>query len=135
MKFVQEKCSIECHAANIISRKIMVNSYIEIKRIGRCRTYKCKRNSEAHITKTLPHPCEPIYKTSSAVGIGDFLECEDLYLAINNMKTLKVTKNPHTGTHNAQFTSTDCYTYAEISRRIPGIPDRTISQPKVIAGP
>ena len=115
MKSVHEKCSIECEAANVVSRQIMRNSFIEIKSIGKCTTYKCKRNSEATITKELPHPPKPIHKDTSSVLRGDSLECEDMFLAVNSVKALKIAVHPYTSTHKAQITSTNSYTFAEIS--------------------
>ncbi len=122
MKNVHEKCSIECDAADVVSRQIMRNSFIEIKSIGKCTTYKCKRNSEAVITKELPHPPKPVHKFTSCVNRGDSLECEDMFLAVNSVKALKIAIRPYTSTHKAQITSTNSYTFAEISRQIPGIP-------------
>lgn len=122
MKNVHEKCSIECDAADIVSRQIMRNSFIEIKSIGKCTTYKCKRNSEAVITKELVSPPKPIYKSTSRVLQGDSLECEDMFLAVNSVKALRIIVKKYTGTHKAQITSTNSYTFAEISKQIPGIP-------------
>ena len=121
MKLVHENCSIECEAANVISRKIIRCSFMEIKTVGKCTTYKCKRNCEAEITKELSPKAYKMKKTS-ALNIADSLECEDLFLAVHTLKTLRVTKDTHTGRHNAQFAQTNAYTFAEISRQIHNIP-------------
>jgi len=122
MKYVHENCSIECEGAEIISRQIMRSSFMEIESIGKCTTYKCKLNSEAVIRKELPHPKRPKHKSTSKVELGDMLECQDLFLAVNTLKTLKIGLDNHTGRHKAQTTKTESYTFAEISRQIPNIP-------------
>lgn len=121
MKYVHENCSIECEGADIVSRKIVRSSFMEIKSIGKCTTYKCKLNSEAVIRKELASR-KPKYKTTSKVQAGDMLECEDLFLAVNTRKALKIALDNHTGRHKAQVARTDSYTFAEISKQIPNIP-------------
>ena len=135
MKFVHEKCSIECEAANIVSRKILRNSFIEIKAVGKCTTYKCKLNSEASITKEIQNPKEHKYKKTSQLNAGDKFECEELFLAVNTHKALKIEIVNYTGRHKAQVTNTDHYTFAEISRQFPNIPVREISSPLALDNP
>jgi len=126
MKYVHEKCSIECEAANIVSRKILRNSFIEITDVGKCTTYKCKLNSEASITKEIENPKKHKYKETSQLNAGDKLECEDLFVAINTHRSLKIELVNHTGRHKAQVTNTDNYTFAEITRQFPNLPVREI---------
>lgn len=120
-KCVHDGSAIECQSAEIVARKIVVSSFMEIRNIGRCFTYKCSRNSEAVITKEL-NPKEARHNLNSNLNLDDKVEGENLFLAINDKRGLKITKSKHTGTHNAQFFSTKDYTYAEISRQIPNIP-------------
>ena len=122
MKQVLDSCSIECIGAQIISRKIYRSSFMEIKSIGKCTTYKCKLNSEAEIIKELQNPKKPIHKEASMIDLGDMLECESLFFAVNTFRTLKIGLINHTGRHKAQITKTDIYTFAEITRQMPNIP-------------
>ena len=123
MKHVHESCSIECQGAKIISRDIRRSAYIEIAPIGKCTTYKCRLNSEALIVKELPHPKKPFYRSNSQVDIGTQLECETLFLAVNSFKSLKIEIINHSGRHKAQTTNTNSYTFAEIIKQIPNIPN------------
>jgi len=121
MKLVHDGRAIECNAALIISRKIVPSSYMQIVSIGNCKTFKCKRNSEATIVAEL-NPKTAIHNINSSLNLDDKLECEDMFLAINHRRTPRITLTKHSGRHNAQTFSTDNYTYAEISRQIPSTP-------------
>ncbi len=121
MKFVNLNSSIECISAIVISRDIKRSSFMEIKSIGKCLTYKCKLNSEAKIEKELS-PKEAIHNQNSSLNKDDKLECQDLFFATQEKRNLKVSVINYTGTHKAQLTETKSYTYAEISRQIPNIP-------------
>ena len=122
MKFVHENCSIECEAADIVSRNIIPSGFVEFKLLGKCTTYKCKRNSEAIIRKEIKDKANPLVNKFSKVENGDYLECEEFYLAIQSKKPLRISLIHHTGRHKAQSSATDAYTYAKITRQIPGIP-------------
>jgi hypothetical protein len=125
-KFVHHGESIECMASDVVSRKILPSAYIEILSIGKCMTYKCKLNSEAIITKELPHPVNGkrtgIKSATSKLNLHDKIECEDILLAVTERKRLKPSKVAFTGRHNSQYVSTKCYTYAEISLQFSNIP-------------
>ena len=114
--------SIECHGAEIISRKILYSSYIEILNIGKCKTYKCTLNSEATIHKELPHPKTPKYKETSCITEGDIIEGENITLFVNNDRNIKISVINHSGSHKAQQSNTNCYTYAVITLQCKGIP-------------
>lgn len=129
MKQVHYNSSIECLAADIISKKILPSSYMVVNKIGKCRTFKCTRNSEAIITKEL-EPKTPIYNINSRLDLDDKLESEDIFLAINCKTSPKVGLINHTGRHKAQTCSTTDYTFAKISRQFPNIP--VLVPPKLI---
>jgi hypothetical protein len=120
-KCVHDGSAIECLSAEIVARKIVVSSFMEIRNIGRCFTYKCSRNGEAVVTKEL-NPKEARYNLNSNLNLNDKVEGENLFLAINDKRGLRITKTNHTGTHKAQLFNTKEYTYAEVSRQIPNIP-------------
>jgi hypothetical protein len=122
MKLVYDGSSIECNSAEIISRNIYPSAYMEIKSIGKCMTFKCKQNSEAKILSEL-NPKSPIHNANSNLNLNDKLECQDLYLATNNRRQPKIKVINYSHTHKAQIFYTDKYTYAEISRQIPNIPE------------
>lgn len=129
MKQVHDNSSIECFAADIISRRISPSSYMEIKNIGKCKTFKCTRNSEASITKELV-PKKAIYNLNSLLDLNDKIESEDIFLAINCKRTPKIILLNHTGTHKAQAYSTTDYTFAKVSKQFPNIPQ--LEPPKLI---
>jgi len=120
MKQVHYNSSIECLSADVISRKIMPSSYMEVKLIGKCRTYKCSRNSEAKILKELD-PKKPYCNLNSALDLNDRIEAEDLFLAINSSKSVKITLVNHSGRHKAQNFVSEFYTFAKISKQFPNI--------------
>lgn len=121
MKAVYDNSSIECLSAEIISRKILPSSFINIETIGRCFTYKCSRNSEALILKELD-PKKPIHNEHSLLSINSKLECDDLFVVVNKSKPYKYSKINHSGRHKAQIFTTKEYTFAKISKQIHCIP-------------
>ncbi|MDR6302185.1 hypothetical protein [Mesonia maritima] len=121
-KAVHDNSSIECLAAEIISRKIVPSSFVNIEPIGRCFSYKCYRNSEATIIKEL-QPKEPVHNEFSLLDINTKLECEDLFVLVNKKKPYKYSKINHTGRHKAQTFKTKEYTFAKISKQIHCIPN------------
>ncbi|HLF53529.1 hypothetical protein [Flavobacterium sp.] len=129
MKLFQDNTSIECLAADIVSRKIQPSSYMAIRNVGKCFVYKCYRNSEAVITKELD-PKEPKHNTHSSLELHDKVEGENLVVAIETKRAPKISLINHTGTHKAQACSTDNYTFAYISKQIPNMPQAV--PPKVI---
>ena len=132
MKQVHYNSSIECLSADVISRKIMPSSYMEIKLIGKCRTFKCSRNSEARIIKELD-PKKTYCNINSALNLDDRIEAEDIFLAINSSKLVKISLTNHSGRHKAQTFTSEFYTFAKISKQFPNIaelnPQKTISEP------
>jgi hypothetical protein len=121
MKIVFDNSSIECLSAGVISRMILPSSFLEIRTIGKCLTYKCKRNSEAIILKELD-PKNAILNTNSHLDLNVKLECENLFIAVNIKKPYKLNLINHSGRHKAQEMITDEYTFAKISKQISGIP-------------
>ncbi|AWG25598.1 hypothetical protein [Flavobacterium kingsejongi] len=121
MKGVWNGSAIECAAAEVISRKIIPSSYMEINNVGKCLVYKCYRNSEAKVLKELK-PKKALHNQNSCLNIDDRVEGENLLIVVNIKKILKIELKNHTSTHKAQFVNTSNYTYAEISRQIPCIP-------------
>ena len=122
MKQVHYNSTIECISAEIISRKILPSSFIEIAPIGRCFTYKCTRNSQAKIRKELT-PKKAIYNINSRLDIGDKLECENLFVAVNKNKPYTPDVINKSGRHKAQIFKTREYTMAKVTRQILNIPD------------
>ncbi|WMI66715.1 hypothetical protein RBH94_06010 [Aestuariibaculum sp. YM273] len=120
-KEVFNNSTIECLSAEIISRKILPSSFLEIEHVGRCFTYKCSRNSEATVKKELD-PKEPFYNEHSLLDLGSKLECENMFVAINKKKPYKYTKINHTGRHKAQTFTSKEYTFAKISKQLSNIP-------------
>lgn len=121
MKIVHDNSSIECLSADVISRVILPSSFLEIKTIGKCLTYKCKRNSEATIRKELT-PKNAIVNSHSHLDLDIKLECENLFVAVNKIKPYKYDLINHSGRHKAQQMVTEEFTFAKISKQIPGIP-------------
>lgn len=113
---------MECAAAEVISRKIVPSSFIEINSVGKCFTYKCSRNSESLILKSLS-PKEALYNECSYLDEGDKLECENLFVAVNKRKPYKFDKINHSGRHKAQTFTTKEYTMAKISKQLSSIPE------------
>ena len=132
MKDIHYNSSIECLSADVISRKIMPSSYMQINKIGKCKTYKCSRNSEAIILKELD-PKQAFCNVNSSLDLNDKLEAEDIFLAINTTKNIKVELINHSGRHKAQTFATEHYTFAKISKQFPNIaelnPQKTIQAP------
>jgi|688.fasta_scaffold193966_1 hypothetical protein len=132
MKQVHYNSSIECLSADVISRKIMPSSYMDVKLIGKCRTYKCSRNSEAKILKELA-PKKAYCNLNSALDLDDRIEAEDLFLAINSSKSVKISLVNHSGRHKAQTFISEFYTFAKISKQFPNIaelrPQKTLLEP------
>ncbi|MGY5846010.1 hypothetical protein ACW6QP_01210 [Salegentibacter sp. HM20] len=122
MKQVHENSTIECLSAQIISRKIVPSSFIEIDSVGRCFTYKCYRNSEAVILSELT-PLKPKYNKHSNLKEGDILECDQLFIAVNKNRPYTPDLINHTSRHKAQLMKTKEYTMAKISKRIFNIPE------------
>lgn len=121
MKGVWNGSAIECNAAEIISRKINYSSYMKINKVGNCLVYKCSRNSEAIVLKELD-PKEPLHNQNSNLSLNDKVEGENMLVAVNVKRQVKIILKNHTATHKAQCFNTTDYTYAEVSRQIPGIP-------------
>ena len=122
MKLVYDNSSIECFSAEIISRQILPSSFIEYENVGKCFTYKCKRNSEASILKELI-PKTPKINQNSYLDIGTKVECENLFIAVCKLKPYKIDVINHSGRHKAQVIMTNEFTFAKISKQISNIPD------------
>lgn len=97
------------------------SSFLEIKTIGKCLTYKCKRNSEATILKELD-PKNAIVNSNSHLDLNIKLECENLFVAVNKNKPYKFDLINHSGRHKAQQMITGEYTFVKISKQIHSIP-------------
>jgi hypothetical protein len=121
MKIVLDNSSIECLSADIISRFILPSSFLEIKTIGKCLTYKCKRNSEATILKVL-NPKNAVVNSNSHLDLNIKLECENLFVAVNKIKPYKYDVINHSGRHKAQQMITGEFTFAKISKQLNSIP-------------
>lgn len=121
MKLVHNNSTIECDSAEVISRKILPSSFIEIKNIGRCFSYKCSRNSEATIKKEIS-PKIPRINYNSFLDIDSKLESENLFVAVQKNKPYKLDVTNHSGRHKAQTFVTDEFTYAVITVQISNIP-------------
>ena len=121
MKFVHENASIECNSAEIISRKILPSSFIDINNIGKCFSYKCSLNSEATIKKEL-EPKKPIVNQNSNLENESKLECDKLFVAVKRNKPYRLFIINFTGRHKAQTFTTDEFTYAMISLQLSNIP-------------
>lgn len=121
MKIVYDNCSIECSSAEVISRQIIPSSFVELNKVGKCLTYKCKRNSEASILKEL-NPKEPIINKNSYLDIDVKVECESLFVAVCKSKPYKIDVINHSGRHKAQYMKTDEFTFAKISKQLVNIP-------------
>ena len=121
MKIVYDNCSIECSSAEIISRQILPSSYLEFNKVGKCLTYKCKRNSEAAIIKELI-PKEPLINKNSFLDKDSKVECESLFVAVCKVKPYKLDVINHSGRHKAQYMKTDEFTFAKITKQLVNIP-------------
>ncbi|MBC7475274.1 MAG: hypothetical protein H7263_13365 [Candidatus Sericytochromatia bacterium] len=122
MKLFHDNSSIECLAAEIFSKRIAPSSYMMVNNIGRCFVYKCTRNSEAIITKELD-PKTALHNQHSALNMNDFLEGENITVALDTRRSPKVSKvGGFTHRHGTQNCSTKCYTFAMITKQIPGNP-------------
>lgn len=132
MKQVHDNSSIECSAAEIISRKIIPSSYLDIDKIGKCKTFKCSRNSEAKITQEL-NPKIAVKNIHSLLDLNDKIESEDIFLAINSKRAPRIGIVNHSSTHKAQICNTSEYTFAKISKQFPNIPQ--LDPPKIIELP
>jgi hypothetical protein len=129
MKEVFDNTTIECLSAQVISRKIIPSSFLNIPTVGKCFTFKCSRNSEALIIKELI-PKKAIYNKNSILCCDTKLECELLFIAVNIKKPYRLSKINHTGRHKAQTFTTKEYTFAKISKQIHNIP--LLDPPKTI---
>jgi len=120
MEYIYQGASIECDAAEIISRKINYGALISLPDIGICSKYSCERNSETTIQKELT-PKNPIYRSQSHLELGDKLTAENIILYIRKSTKIKVEKIDNTHRHNAQAAYSKCFTYAEITMIFPNI--------------
>jgi hypothetical protein len=114
MKYVVHGSSIECAQSEISSRDIKLSSLVDIPNVGKCRKYKCKRNSDAKILASL-NPKKFIYKENSHLEINDSLSAEEIVIIINDLTTLDKTLINKSGQHKAQLMTTNCFTYGEIT--------------------
>jgi len=129
MKEVYNDATLECSAAEVISRKIMRSIYAEIDNIGKCLTYKCSLNSEATIKKELD-PKNPLINEFSLLNNNDKLESDKLYVAIKAIRPYRIKKSNHTHRHKAQVFTTNKFTFAKITQQLSNIP--LLDPPKVI---
>ena len=120
MEYVILGASIECAAADIISRKIQRTSIQNIPQVGVCKKYKCSRNSEAHITKELT-PKVAIVNLKSKLSLNDSVSGETITVFINNIKDKGLDKAPYSARHKAQFGSTKDFTHAFVTVQFPNI--------------
>lgn len=121
-KYVHNNSTMECIAAEIISRKIIPSAFVDIPNVGKCFTYKCSRNSEATITKEL-NPKEAKVNENSLLDLNSKLECDKLFVAIKVERPYRIGKINHTGRHKAQIFITDDFTFAKITLQISNIPN------------
>lgn len=122
MNYILNGASIECMDADLVSRKIVKSSIINIPGIGNCVKYICKRNSEAKILKALDKSfADKRENKLPRIEVGDQISGEDIYLLVNKIRPLKIVVDNHTGRHKAQKSTTGCYTYAEISAQFHNI--------------
>lgn len=121
-KYVHLNSAIECNSAEVISRDIKRSSFLKIKDIGLCFTYKCSRNSEAKILKELS-PKTSIYCEESYLDLDDMIESENIFVIINKNKPYVPEKLNHSGRHKAQIFTLKEFTFARITKQISGIPN------------
>ncbi|MGE0932487.1 hypothetical protein [Peijinzhouia sedimentorum] len=122
MKLVHNNASIECESAEIISRKIIPSSFIELNNIGKCFSYKCSLNSEATIRKEIS-PKEPKVNENSLLNLDSKLECNKLFVAVKRNKPYRrLSVINFTGKHKAQSLITDEFTFAKITLQLSNIP-------------
>jgi hypothetical protein len=121
MKFVHNNSTIECDSAEVISRKIIPSSFIEIQNIGKCFSYKCSLNSEATIKKEL-NPKECKVNINSCLDLNAKLESDKLFVAVAKKKPYKFSLINLSGRHKAQYFMTDEFTYAAITFQLKNIP-------------
>lgn len=132
MKSVSLNSSIEAEHATIISRKIVPGGFFNKKPLGNFISYKCSRNSEAHVDKELS-PKKPKWYENSRLDLGDNLECDSLYVAINAIRPYPTGLTNHTGTHKAQIIKSKKYTMARIEKMISNIPPKLLDNPLILA--
>jgi hypothetical protein len=113
---------MECLSAEVISRKIVPSSFLNINKYGKCFTYKCSRNSEAKILKEL-EPKVAIYNKYSHLCFGTILECDKLFVIVNKNKPYTADKINHSGRHKSQIFITKEFTIAKISQQFHNIPE------------
>jgi|SRR5690606_9429657 len=121
MKLVHNNHCIECRSAQIISRKIVPGSFLNLKSIGKVFTYKCSRNSEAIIRKEL-EPKVALYNKNSYLDLDTKLECDRLYFMVKAKRPYSQDLKNHTHRHKAQEILTDDFTYARIDVQLHNIP-------------
>lgn len=121
MKFVHNNSTIECDSAEVISRKIIPSSFIEIQNIGKCFSYKCSLNSEATIKKELaPKKCKVNH--NSYLDLDTKLESDKIFVAVAKNKPYKFSLINLSGRHKAQIFVTNEFTYAAITSQLKNIP-------------
>jgi hypothetical protein len=120
MEYIYQGATIECDAAEIISRKINFGALISLPDIGVCSKYTCERNSETTIQKEL-NPKNPLYKEQSHLDCDDKLTAENIVVYIRKNSKIKVEKIDNTHRHNAQKANSKHYTFAEITMIFPNI--------------
>ncbi|MCU0390881.1 MAG: hypothetical protein MUE81_07170 [Thermoflexibacter sp.] len=107
--------SIECNAAEIISRKIVPKGLLKYEKIGFCFKYSCDRDSSAEIKKELS-PKKAILKESSKLDLGTKLVCLKLFFLVRGKKPITADVINNSGRHKAQLIATKDFTYAEITQ-------------------
>ena len=113
MELVNSGDSIEAQHAKVYGKKIVPQSMIMDKSLGRLRKYTVDRDGAASVEKELS-PKRPIYKTSSRVDFGDKLKCLKFFILAKEI-SLRFQKTPFSGAHNTNYVDTKDYTFAEIS--------------------
>lgn len=130
MEYVYLGASIECDGAEIITRNVRFGSLVNLPDVGQCTKYKCDRNSESTITHELK-PLNPLRKRQSHLNFGDCIKGDSIVIYHKKIARLKFEVIDKSGRHNARKTSTNNYTYAEITTTFIGIPQPKDPQQKL----
>lgn len=121
MDYIYEGASIECFSAQIVTRDLKYSSMIEIPKLGFCKVYTCKRNSEAVIIKE-SDPKTAVYYKNPHLDKGDNIKSEEIVIYINTLKKIKIEVVNYTSRHKAQELITKYPTLGNITKVFTNIP-------------
>lgn len=116
MELFIKPASIECDSAYVQAKLILsVKGIFSDGKIGTHCRCDCSRDGEAEIKKEL-NPKAAKKNIHSNLNLGDKIIGEKFTLCISGFRIPKKNKTNYSGRHNTNYFTTQCYTYAELTK-------------------